>query len=69
MEPVEEFHLCAAQRDLCDRDLGLIFMHWPGPHSPLLPVALAQPTWQREGTQEEKTSHMSERGELVRGRS
>lgn len=54
VEPVEEVNLCAAQRDLCDRDLGLIFMRWPGRRSPLFPVALARPAWQR--------------GELVRGR-
>lgn len=63
VETVEEFNLCTAQRDL-----GLIFMHQPGPHSPLFPVAQDQPACQSEARSRRKKSHMSARGELVRGR-
>lgn len=27
---MQEFNLCTAQCELCDRDLELIVMHWPG---------------------------------------
>lgn len=49
---MQEFNLCTAQFELCDRDLELIFMHWPGPPcTPLLPVALKEPVSQgAEGT-------------------
>lgn len=54
VETVEEFNLCTAQRDLRDRDLGLIFMRRPGPHSPLFPVALDQPACQSEARRRRK---------------
>lgn len=66
---MEEFNLCTAQCDVCNRDLELIFMQRPGPHAPLFPLGPGQARVSGEGVQEEKKrSHMSEQGEMLRGR-
>lgn len=48
---MQELNLCTTRCEPCDRDLELIFMLWPGPRTPLLPVAPKEPVSQgAEGT-------------------